>query len=221
MPQCSVMAGLSPARPGHRDCRPRAKCLDTGAVGWYEADPGVLSWDTRLGGGIVAAEPKRRTREHVIADMSFHHLGYLVVRSGFTLEANRADYGYDGSIFTFDRHGRIENSYMFVQLKATDRIRFSADRKRVLFRVSKKDLSLWQDEIVPVYLVVFDAKREKAYWIYFQKYIEQRGIRAAMMKTESITVELGATQVVNRRTIVGWRRDKMVVLASLGEVTHA
>jgi hypothetical protein len=172
-------------------------------------------------GDTVAAERKRRTRQHVIADMSFHHLGYLVVRCGFTFEAERADYGYDGSIFTFDSRGRIENSYMFVQLKATDRIRLSTDRKRILFRVSRRDISLWEDEIVPVYLVVFDARREKAYWIYFQKYIQERGIRAKKMKTETITVELVASQLLSRAAIAGWRRDKATVLARIGQVTHA
>ena len=168
----------------------------------------------------MAADRKRRTREHVIADMSFHHLGYLVVQSGFTFEAVRAYYGYDGSIFTFDRSGRIENSYMFVQLKATDRIKLSSDRKRVLFRVSKKDISLWQDEIVPVYLVIFDARREKAYWTYFQKYIELKGIRASKMRTESITLEIDASRTVNGRAAAGWRRDKAAVLARLRQVTH-
>jgi hypothetical protein len=119
----------------------------------------------------VAAERKQRTREHVIADMSFHHLGYRVVQCGFTFEADKADYGYDGAIFTFDKHGQIENSYMFVQLKATDKTKFSSDRKRVIFRVSRKDINLWQDEIVPVCLIVFDAKRETAYWVYFQRHM--------------------------------------------------
>jgi Domain of unknown function (DUF4365) len=171
-------------------------------------------------GGNVAADRKRRTREHVIADMSFHHLGYLVVQSGFTFEANKADYGYDGAIFTFDNDGRIENSYMFVQLKATDKIRLSSDRKRVLFRVSKKDISLWQDEIVPVYLVVFDAKRERAYWAYFQRYIERKGIKASKLRTETVTIELDTAKVVNRRTVASWRRDKAEVLAKIGKVNH-
>jgi len=152
--------------------------------------------------------------------MSFYHLGYLVVRSGFAFEAVRADYGYDASIFTFDRSGRIENSYMFVQLKATDKIRFSSDRKRVLFRVSKRDITLWQDEIVPVYLVIFDAGRETAYWTYLQKYIELKGIRASKMRAESITVEIDASRVVDTRAVAGWKRDKAAILAKLRQVGH-
>jgi hypothetical protein len=90
----------------------------------------------------------------------------------------------------------------------------------VLFRVSKKDISLWQDEIVPVHLVIFDARREKAYWTYFQKYIELKGIRASKMRTESITLEIDASRTVNGRAVAGWRRDKAAVLARLRQVTH-
>jgi uncharacterized protein DUF4365 len=83
-----------------------------------------------LGAGApVTAARKRRTRKHIIADMSFYCLGYLIVRCGFTFEANqRADYGYDGSVFTFDAQGQIENSYIFIQLKATDNIKMSHDK---------------------------------------------------------------------------------------------
>ena len=80
------------------------------------------------------ATKKRRTREHVIADMSVHHLGYLIVRCGFTFDVIKADYGYDGYIFTYDSQGEIENSNIFVQLKVTDAVKLSKDQKRVLFR---------------------------------------------------------------------------------------
>jgi hypothetical protein len=65
-----------------------------------------------FGGGIEkgGGNEKRRTRAHVIADMSVHHLGYLIVRCGFTFEAVEADYGYNGFIFTYDNQGEIENS---------------------------------------------------------------------------------------------------------------
>jgi hypothetical protein len=152
--------------------------------------------------------------------MSFHYLGYLIVRCGFTFEADRADYGYDGSIFTFDAQGQIENSYIFVQLKATDNIRMSHDKKYVHFRISKKDVDLWQDEIVPVYLVVFDSIEVRAYWIYLQKYFEQKGIRARKLKTDTITIELDAAQVVDESAVEAWRTDKAAVIARVGQVSH-
>jgi hypothetical protein len=65
---------------------------------------------------------KLRTREHVIADLSLHHLSGPVFRAGFTIEAHHMDYGIDAHIETFDADGAVENGLIFVQLKATDNI---------------------------------------------------------------------------------------------------
>jgi hypothetical protein len=154
--------------------------------------------------------------------MSFHYLGYLVVGCGFTFQVvDEADYGYDGLIFTFNRRGEIENSYMFVQLKASDSVRMSRDKRFVNFRISKKDVDLWQDEPFPVYLVVFDVKKETAYWMYLQKYFKEEGVSAARMKSNTITVKLDARRVVNKEAIKRWREDKSARLAQIGKVSHA
>jgi hypothetical protein len=153
--------------------------------------------------------------------MSFHYLGYLIVRCGFTFEADpRTDYGYDGSVFTFDAHGRIENSCIFIQLKATDHIKMSHDKKYAHFRLSKRDVDLWQDEIAPVYLVIFDSREIKAYWIYLQKYFQQKGICAGSLKAETMTIKLETTKIVDDKAIRTWRIDKAVVLANIGQVSH-
>ena len=65
---------------------------------------------------------KQRTRQHVIASMSLHHVAYTVVKCGYTLEATQSDYGYDGLLFTYGDTGEVENGNIFVQLKATDNI---------------------------------------------------------------------------------------------------
>jgi len=39
------------------------------------------------------AERKRRMREHVIADLSVHHVEGLVLKCGFTVQRIVADYG--------------------------------------------------------------------------------------------------------------------------------
>jgi hypothetical protein len=72
---------------------------------------------------------KSRVRKHVIADMSLPHLAYIIVSCMFTIEATRSDYGYDLSILTFDTAGQYENGNMFVQLKATDKLK-GADTDR-------------------------------------------------------------------------------------------
>lgn len=162
---------------------------------------------------------KKRTREHVIADMSFHHLGMFVVRCGFTFEAIRADYGYDGSIATFNKDGEIENDYLFVQLKATDNIRTSEGGRHAKFSITKRDVALWQNEIFPAYLVVYDATGDRAYWVYLQEYFRKNGIRARKMKRNSITVKLAGR--VTESAIRSWRDDKIAMRARIGTVHHA
>lgn len=150
--------------------------------------------------------------------MSLYYLAYLVARCSFTLEATKADYGYDGSVYTFDANGEIENSYLFVQLKATDHIRIGKDGC-VRFSISKRDVSFWQDEIFPVYLVVFDAQRERAYWVYLQKYFRKHHIRSANIAGKSITVKL--FRRLNESAVRSWRDDKSRMLARIGTVDHA
>jgi hypothetical protein len=122
----------------------RIKIVELNACKLYEVTWAEFGDDGRAS-TLAVATKKRRTREHIIADMSVHYLGYLIVRCGFTFGVIEADYGYDGFIFTYDDQDEVENSNMFVQLKATDAVRLSKDQQRVRFRLSKKDISLWQD----------------------------------------------------------------------------
>lgn len=163
---------------------------------------------------------KARTREHIIADMSVHYLAYRVVRCGYTFQPPEADYGYDGSIVTFDQDGQVENAMIFVQLKATDNLKRSSDGK-IKFSISKSDIDLWQDEPFPAYLVVFDATERKAYWLYLQQYFEANGIRAGNIKGKSLTLKIPAKRIVNLAAIRRWRRHKQTILRKLGAVDHA
>jgi hypothetical protein len=83
---------------------------------------------------------KTRVRKHVIADMSLHHLAYIIASCTFTIEPTRADYGYDLSVFTFDAAGRYENGNVFVQLKATDTLKLDPTTREIKFRISKRDV---------------------------------------------------------------------------------
>jgi len=164
---------------------------------------------------------KTRTRGHIIADMSVHHLGYRVVRCGYTFQATEADYGYDGSIVTFDKDGQVENANIWVQLKATESLRKSADGSKIRFSISNRDIKHWQDEPFPAYLVIFDAKDRKAYWLYLQRYFQKHNVRAETMTHESLTVEASAKRIVTLAAVRRWRRHKERVLKKLGAVDHA
>jgi len=42
---------------------------------------------------------KRRTRSHIIAELSANHLEYFVLLCGFSIEHIEKDYGYDLEIY--------------------------------------------------------------------------------------------------------------------------
>jgi len=170
---------------------------------------------------MAASKRKKRIRKHVIADLSFHHIAYQVVKCGFTIEATRLDYGYDGSIFTYNSRGEVENGTIFVQLKATDHIGKYKRRKAFSFPIEKRDVDLWQDEPFPVYLILFDTTSEVAYWLYLQGYFETNGITSATMTKPSLPVRMNAAQIVDVRSVRAWRGHKAKVLAKIGSVSHA
>ena len=59
------------------------------------------------------AERKRRTREHVIADLSANHVEKQALLCGFSVERVRHDYGIDLIWFTYDEHGEVEVARSF------------------------------------------------------------------------------------------------------------
>ena len=56
----------------------------------------------------MKAQRKRRTREHIIADLAVNHVERQALLCGFTVERNRYDYGIDLEITPFDENGEIE-----------------------------------------------------------------------------------------------------------------
>src|SRR5215831_8519944 len=100
---------------------------------------------------------KRRTREHVIADLGVHHVEGSILRCGFTAERVVHDYGVDLSMTTYDAKGEVESEFVLFQLKATDHLKRTADGTAVVFRAEQADLDFWLKQTFPVILVVYDA----------------------------------------------------------------
>ena len=115
---------------------------------------------------------KRRTREHVIADLSVNYVERFVLLCGHTVEKFSSDYGYDLILCTYSDEGELENGNIYVQLKATDNIRLTGNGQSVSFALKKKDLNTWLSEPLPVILIVYDAAGNCAYWLYIQEYFE-------------------------------------------------
>jgi hypothetical protein len=115
-------------------------------------------------------ERKRRTREHVLADLSANYVEKQALLCGFAVERVRLDYGIDLTVQTFNRRGEVESSRILIQLKATDPLKRTADGGAVRCRIERANLAHWLDEPVPVVLVLYDGRADVAYWLYVQRY---------------------------------------------------
>src|SRR5260370_27882324 len=78
---------------------------------------------------------KRRTRAHVIADLSINHVEKRVLQCGWVVQRFSPDYGLDLLMSTFNRRGEIENGDVRLQVKATDTLKIVARHKAIAVRV--------------------------------------------------------------------------------------
>lgn len=114
---------------------------------------------------------KRRTREHIVADLGYNHFEKHVLLAGHVLTKITSDYGYDGLVNTFDSNGEIEHNFFLMQVKSTENIRFSPKHNGFEINLSKRDLSHWLFNPIVVVVVLFDLKEEIAYYLHIQDYI--------------------------------------------------
>ena len=170
-----------------------------------------------------AGRKKRRTREHVLADISANYLEYFVYRRGHTSERISTDYGTDLLIFTYGESGEIENGHIQVQLKATDHLKVLGDSRTVSFQVESAHVRSWIWEPYPVILVVYDAEgRGRAFWLYIQGYFESSpGDRGGIEDNESVTLHIPMKNRLNGAAIERFRKFKDRVLAQVkGVIRH-
>jgi hypothetical protein len=161
------------------------------------------------------APRKQRTREHVIADLSFNHFERFVLLAGYTAERVFHDYGYDLLMFTFDEKGFAEPGSVCVQLKATESLEEVAGE--YVFDVELRDYNLWNVEKMPVILVLFDAKRRRAFWLSVQRYFREETTRGPRPGARTVRVRINKRQAVNRRAIARMRSEKQTVLEHFSE----
>src|SRR5688572_17917720 len=114
---------------------------------------------------------KRRTRAHILEDLSENHLEHKVLQCGHILRRPERDYGVDVTMFHFDGRGRIENGEVRFQLKATDGLSTAKRGTVVTYPIKIGDLHYWSREFYPFILVIFDAKASRAFWLHVQEYV--------------------------------------------------
>jgi Domain of unknown function (DUF4365) len=163
---------------------------------------------------------KRRTREHIIADLSIYHHEGPILRCGFTVEHVVHDYGVDLYMATYNVDGEMDNDFVLFQLKATDHVKRSADNSAIRFRLDRADLDWWLAETYPVILIVYDAQADVAFWLYIQTRFERIKLSLGT-STKSVTVHIPLTNVVNEAAIHHFAAAKAAVQAQTKGVRPA
>src|SRR6266404_5726385 len=123
-----------------------------------------------MANGIVGPR-KQRTRQHVIADLSVHHVEGFILENGHTFQRLTSDYGYDLVMFTYDDQGYLEPGVVYFQLKAMEKM--DQNRTNSVYDLDIRDYNLWVREKMPVILLLYDAGRRRAYWLCVQKYFAE------------------------------------------------
>lgn len=163
---------------------------------------------------------KRRTRSHIIADLSANHVERHALLCGYSVERVAHDYGIDLLLYTYNDDGEIENEMVKIQLKATDTPLLRNEGQTVAFVVQRADLDYWLGERLPVMLIVYDASTDTAYWLHVQEYFREQGGFDLTMVGETITVYLNLSDVVNTDAMRQFARRKAAVLAHLWRSTN-
>jgi hypothetical protein len=146
---------------------------------------------------------KRRTRQHVIADLSVHHVEGFILQEGHTPYRLTPDYGFDLILFTYDGQGYLEPGSVYIQLKATETLR--AIGSAYVFDLDIRDYNLWLLEEMPVILILFDASRRRAYWLWIQNYFSADVARQPKKGAKTVRVYVPRRQLVNRKAVARWR----------------
>lgn len=153
---------------------------------------------------------KQRTREHVIADQSLNHVERLVIDEGFTAQRLDRDYGYDLELTTYDAQGYVEPGSVFLQLKASEQLEgHGAD---YVYDIDIRDYNLWTREVMPVFLILFEAARRRAFWLHVQSYFNETSPAKPRKGAKTVRARIPMRQKVTRRTVVLMRTRKQELL---------
>jgi hypothetical protein len=158
---------------------------------------------------------KRRTREHVIADLSINHVERFVLRCGWTVQRTTHDYGIDLLMETFNEVGEPQNGRVLFQLKATDTLKKRDNGRTVAARLDGRDILAWRHEPMPVILVLYDAQADLAYWLHVQEYFVGPRRRPIGKVPATTTARLPGDQVLDESAIRRFAQFRDAVFARI------
>jgi hypothetical protein len=152
---------------------------------------------------------KQRTRQHIIADLSVHHVVGFLLEEGHTAQRLDSDYGYDLVMWTFDAQGYAEPGSIYFQFKAMEKLR--ASRTTFVYDVDIRDYNLWVRENSPVVLILFDATHRLAFWLPIQQYFRTDATERPKKGAKTVRLRVPKHQIVNRGAIAKMRDLKRQV----------
>lgn len=154
-------------------------------------------------------EGKRRTREHVLADIGVNYVEGVFLRAGCSVQRIESDYGLDLLVTTYDARGYVEPGWLPVQVKATSR-GMRSGKNHLGLSVDARDLHFWLRQLYPVVLILYDGKADAAYWLDVHAYFSQ--------ETHTIrschTVRIPFRNRLNRGSVRKLRERKAQVVAT-------
>lgn len=154
---------------------------------------------------------KKRTREHVLADLSVNFVERQVLLCGYSVQRIQSDYGIDLMMLTYNDEGEVEDGVVWFQLKATDKPKLRDRGHSIAVRVEHADVDHWRSLTMPLILVIYDASADRAYWLYVQTTNFRAGRRSKRGGTT--TLHVPTTQVVSPDAIRQFKRFKDSILA--------
>jgi len=131
-----------------------------------------------------------------LADLSVNYVERFALHCGFAIEKISQDYGLDLAIFTFDPLGCLEPGVLWVQLKATDHLKLRRGSKHALIRLDRRDILAWIADANPVFLVLYDAVGDCAYWLSIQTYFSDEHA-FAKLRGKTVTVYIPKANVLS------------------------
>jgi hypothetical protein len=96
---------------------------------------------------------------------------------------------------------RTASFIFYFQLKASDSPRVVTSRDSIALRLDWRDVVFWLNEWMPIILVVYDARRDIAWWLYLQEGLRNQIRERARRSTQRLTIYVPLANVLDSRAI--------------------
>jgi len=168
-----------------------------------------------------ASERPRRTRAHIIASQSQNYIEKFFIDKGHTVDRPGADYGFDLVVNTFDDQGYAESGQIRIQLKASDHLDYLKERRVISFEITRKHYELWMGEIMPVFLILYDAQEKTAYWLHVQQHFLSDASRKPRSSVHIYSIQIPIANQFTEATVDYARECKAKILVQIqGMINH-